>query len=121
MTPSRKPVIKLRGEITSPPFSVEARREACFLLGLLQEGEKLGMPPSRPMPIIGKGCHELRVRDENKNWRIIYHVATESIVILAVVEKKSATLPKRVSQPTRRDSARTSRCEVRTTVQNLHR
>lgn len=96
MTPTRKPVITLRGEIKSPPFSVAARREAGFLLGMLQEGHTLGMPQSRPMPNIGKGCHELRVRDENKQWRIIVHIGREAIVMLDVVAKKSGKLPTRV-------------------------
>ncbi len=96
MTAARKPIIWLHGEIKTPPFSAGARREAGFLLGLLQEGEKLEMPQSRPMTGIGKGCHELRVGDENTNWRIIYHLAGDAIVILAVTKKKSAKLPKRV-------------------------
>ena len=94
MTADRKPIHWLHSEIKTPPFSAEARREAGFLLGLLQDGEKLEMPQSRPMTGIGKGCHELRVRDKDHNWRIIYHLAGDGIVILDVVEKKSATLPK---------------------------
>jgi hypothetical protein len=57
-------------------MSREARREMGFLLRLLQEGEKLSLPLSRPMPIIGTGCHELRVNDENKTWRLFYHLDT---------------------------------------------
>lgn len=96
MTADRKPILWLHSEIKTPPFSEKARKEAGFLLGLLQDGEKLEMPQSRPMTGIGKGCHELRVRDEDTNWRIIYHLAGDEIVILDVVEKKSAKLPKRV-------------------------
>ena len=40
----------------------------------LQQGEKLGLPHSRPLPTIGSRCHELRIRDQNINWRIIYRI-----------------------------------------------
>ena len=33
------------------------------LLVLLGEGESLGMPVSRPMPVIEHGVHELRIKD----------------------------------------------------------
>ena len=45
-----KPLIWLHGEIKTPPFSSAARIEAGFLFRLLQMGEKLNMPHSRPMP-----------------------------------------------------------------------
>ena len=60
----RKRIVWLRGGIKSPPFSVSARRKAGALIRMLQEGESLGMPQSRPMPIIGPRCQELRVKDE---------------------------------------------------------
>ena len=41
------------------------------------------------MPIIGKACHELRVNDRNKTWRLFYHLDVEPIVILDVSEKKT--------------------------------
>ena len=46
------------------------------------------MPHSRAMPGIGAGCHELRIIDDRRSWRIVYHVAEEAIVILHVFEKK---------------------------------
>lgn len=60
-----KPLAWLHGEVKTPPFSARARAEAGYLLRLLQEGERLGLPESRPMPRIGSNCHELRVVDEN--------------------------------------------------------
>src|SRR5947209_5365294 len=68
-----KPLVWLRGEVKTPPFSAEARVEAGFLLRRLQKGENLGLPHSRPMPSIGSQCHELRINDENQTWRIVYH------------------------------------------------
>ncbi|MEO6052985.1 MAG: type II toxin-antitoxin system RelE/ParE family toxin [Chthoniobacterales bacterium] len=81
----------LSGEVKTPPMGIEARREVGFLLRQLQEGEKLSLPHSRPMPSMGKGCHELRVNDKNKTWRLFYHLDLQSdaIVILEVDEKKT--------------------------------
>ncbi len=74
-------LVWLKGEVKSPPFSPEARLEAGFLLRKLQMGESLSMPHSRPMPIIGSGCHELRIQDKHKTWRIIYLIDVDAIVI----------------------------------------
>jgi phage-related protein len=91
-----KPLVWLRGEVKTPPFSSEARVEAGFLLRRLQKGESLGLPHSRPMPSIGPQCHELRINDENQAWRIAYHVATDAVVILDVFGKKTAATPNEV-------------------------
>src|SRR5208337_4008154 len=53
-----KPLVWLHGQVKSPPFAPEARLEAGYLLRLLQQGESLGLPRSRPMPSIGPGCLE---------------------------------------------------------------
>jgi len=71
MSPHDKPLVWLHGEIKTPPFSAAARLEAGVLLRLLQRGERLAMPASRPMPAIGPRCHELRIVDENVTWRIV--------------------------------------------------
>ncbi len=47
------PLVWLKGEVRTPPFSPEARLEAGFLLRRLQKGESFGLPHSRPMPAIG--------------------------------------------------------------------
>ena len=62
----------------------------------LQRGESLGLPQSRPMPDIGAGCHELRIVDGHANWRIMYYIAPDAIVILDVFPKKTAATPKQV-------------------------
>src|SRR5947209_7772031 len=92
--PSRKPLARLGGEIKTPPFSSEARLEAGTLLRRLQEGERLVMPRSRPMPSIGPRCHELRVRDENQFWRVIYRIDPDAIVMVAVFPKTTRATPK---------------------------
>ena len=67
-----------------------------MLLRQLQDGESLGMPHSRPMPSIGPRCHELRVRDEDQNWRIVYRFDTDAIVIITVFAKATQPTPKHV-------------------------
>lgn len=89
----RKPLAWLKGEIKTPPFSPEARLEAGFLVGLLQKGHKLKMPQSRPMPSIGKSCHELRITDQDKIWRIIYRLDADAVVIGDVFCKKTESTP----------------------------
>jgi len=67
MSPGDKPLVWLHGEISTPPFSKAARVEAGYLPRMLQKGETLPMPHSRPMPTIGARCHELRIVDETMN------------------------------------------------------
>ena len=96
-----KPLVWLHGEIKTPPFSREARIEAGYLLGLLQRGEKLSLPQSRPMPTIGRRCHELRLTDREHNWRIIYRIDPDAIVLLEVFSKKSGETPETVMETCR--------------------
>jgi phage-related protein len=91
-----KPLVWLKGEVKTPPFSAKSRLEAGFLLRRLQRGESLGLPYSRPMQSIGSQCHELRINDENQTWRIVYYVATDAVVILDVFSKKTAATPNEV-------------------------
>ena len=91
-----KDLVWLRGAITTPPFSKEARIEAGVLLRRLQQGEKLSLPHSRPMPSIGPGCHELRVQDRDITWRIFHFVDTDAIVLLEITDKKTRKTPQRV-------------------------
>jgi len=91
-----KPLVWLHGIVKTPPFSAAARLEAGYLLRLLQRGELLSMPHSRPMPSIGSHCHELRITDSDKIWRIIYRIDVDAIIIAEVFKKKSAATPRPV-------------------------
>jgi phage-related protein len=62
----------------------------------------LGMPHSRPMPSIGPRCHELRIRDENITWRIVYRVDEDAILILDVFTKSARETPGNVIENCRR-------------------
>jgi phage-related protein len=91
-----KPLVWLQGEVATPPFSKNARIEAGGLLRRLQRGESLGLPQSRPMPTIGKRCHELRIVDGDATWRIVYYIGIEAVVVLAVFAKKTPATPPQV-------------------------
>jgi phage-related protein len=91
-----KPLAWLHGEIKTPPFTEEARREAGYLLRLLQVGEELEMPHAEPLPIVGPRCGALRVRDGNHNWRIMYRIDSDAVLILEVYAKKTAKIPQSV-------------------------
>ncbi len=96
MNEDDKPLVWLEGEIKTPPFSREARIEAGTLLRRLQRGEKIGLPHSRPMPSIGRRCHELRIPDEDISWRILYRLDADAVILGNVFPKKSGRTPKKV-------------------------
>jgi phage-related protein len=91
-----KPLILLHGEIKTPPFTAKGRREAGWLLGQLQQGLTPVFPQARPMPSIGPRCGELRVRDAEHNWRIIYRVDSDAVLVAEVFPKKTGTTPRHV-------------------------
>jgi len=91
-----KPLVWLHGEVKTPPFSRAARIEVGVLLRQLQEGISIALPHSRPMPSIGARCHELRVRDEQRNWRVIYRIDYDAVLIVEVFSKTTRATPKKV-------------------------
>ena len=93
MSPAHKPLVWLSGEVKTPPFSAEARIQAGYLLRMLQSGATLTLPHSRPMPVVGARCHELRIQDENRTWRVVYRVDADAIVIADVFAKTSQATP----------------------------
>ena len=96
MGPGDRPLVWLRGEVKTPPFSAAAPVQAGLLLRRLQRGEKLSMPHSKPMPSIGSKCHELRIVDENVTWRIVYRLDSDAVVIVDVFAKKAKQTSRRV-------------------------
>jgi len=45
------------------------------------------------MPSIGARCHELRIQDTHKTWRVVYRVDTDAIVIAEVFSKTTRATP----------------------------
>jgi phage-related protein len=60
------------------------------------------MPHSRPMPAVGAHCHELRIRDTDADWRIVYRSDADAIVIVDVFSKKTRATPRHVIDACRR-------------------
>ena len=96
MSTNDKQLVWLHGEVKSPPFSLVARRETGLLLRLLQQGHDLVLPHARPMPRLGPRCHELRINDHGRAWRILLRIDRRAILILHVFDKKTPTTPHRV-------------------------
>jgi phage-related protein len=48
------------------------------------------------MPSIGSGCHELRVRDENGDWRVVYRADEVAVVVVDVFRKQTRRTPRSV-------------------------
>jgi phage-related protein len=67
------------------------------------------------MPGIGHGCHELRVQDEKRAWRLVYLVDADAIVILDVFSKTTSQTPKAVIDACKGRLKRfhSTQCEVR--------
>ena len=104
-----KPLVWLHGEVKSPPFSAGARVEAGYLLRMLQKGESLSLPHSRPMPSIGRRVHELRIVDRDSTWRIVYRVDADAIVIAEVFAKRTRQTPQRTLEVCRQRFAQYDR------------
>ncbi len=94
--PVRKPLVWLHGEVKTPPFTTAGRQEAGMLLRLLQEGESLGKPQAEPLPDVGLRCGALRIRDADHNWRIMYRVDADAVLVLDVYPKKTRKIPDEV-------------------------
>ena len=67
-----------------------------MLLRRLQRGEVLGLPQSRPMPAIGRRCHELRIIDADVTWRLAYRLDSDAILVAEVFAKKTQATAKSV-------------------------
>lgn len=51
-------------------LELSLKRELAEAFALLAEGENLGLPLSRPMPVIEHGAHELRIKDRSGQYRV---------------------------------------------------
>ncbi len=91
----RKPLLFEAGAYESLiAFPAAARREAGHELDLVQQGQ----PPDdwKPMPTIGIGVSEIRIRNQAGAYRVIYVAKfEEAVYVLHCFEKKS----QRTSRP----------------------
>lgn len=83
---------KVSKELEKLEFSL--RRELAEAFVLLAEGESIGLPLSRPMPVIEHGVHELRVKDRSGQYRIFYYTKkADAILIFHFFKKKTQETP----------------------------
>ncbi len=75
-------------------FPEDSRHDAGFQLDKVQRGEQ--PTDFKPMPTIGKGVEELRVRDESGAYRVIYTARLpDAIYVLHAFQKKAQATAKR--------------------------
>jgi phage-related protein len=81
----------------------KTREDLVHLLALLREGRSLGMPISRPMPIVSHGVHELRLRDRLGQIRVFYFTKIQdAILVFHLFRKKTQHTPAREIETGRR-------------------
>ncbi len=90
-------------------FPEEIRGDLADALARLDAGLMLSLPLSRPMPAIGRGVHELRLRNRSGAYRVVYALGTRGAVHVLHAFKKTtqATLARSL------ELARTRLKEVR--------
>lgn len=75
-------------------FPKQARRQAGFQLDRVQRG--LEPFDWKPMPSVGSGVREIRVRDESGAYRVLYVAKfEEAVYVLHCLQKKTQATPKR--------------------------
>lgn len=75
-------------------FPEDVRRAIGKAICDLQSGHTLSMPLSRPMPGLGAGAAELRIRDSSGIYRAFHLVkVADAILVFHAFVKKSQTTP----------------------------
>jgi phage-related protein len=71
-------------------FPEEIRGDLADALARLDAGLVLSMPLSRPMPGIGQGVHELRLKDRPGAYRVVYAlIQRDAVHVLLAFKKKT--------------------------------
>jgi len=67
---------------------VDARQDAGYQLDRVQRG--LQPDDFKPMPTIGRGVEEIRIRDDAGNFRVIYTARfADAVLVLHAFQKKA--------------------------------
>ena len=78
-------------------FPLPVKEELADAMALLEIGEVLAPPASKPLGKIAKGLHELRLRDSSGQYRVIYLMRSrDAIYLLHAFKKKSQQIELRV-------------------------
>jgi phage-related protein len=76
-------------------FPEEIRGDLADALARLDTRQTLALPLSRPMPSIGSGVHELRLKDRSGAYRVFYVLLGAGVVyVLHAFHKKTQATPK---------------------------
>jgi phage-related protein len=79
------------------------RAHLAELLAMLSEGQNLGMPVSRPMPIVEHGAHELRIKDRTGAYRVFYFTKQAgAILVFHLFKKKTQESPQKEIETAKR-------------------
>ena len=76
-----------RREILQLPEDI--RGDLADALARLDAGHTLSMPLSRPMPSVGRGVHELRLKDRSGAYRVVYAIVKSGDVHVVHAFKKT--------------------------------
>jgi phage-related protein len=69
-------------------FPKEVRQNAGYQIELVQDGKQ--PDDFKPMPSIGRGVEEIRIRDESGAYRVIYTARlAEAVYVLHAFQKKT--------------------------------
>jgi phage-related protein len=90
------------GRSKEPAVFVEGAFAGWTLFAVVQRGEVLSMPISRPMPSIGVRCHELRIGDVHHTWRVIYRAEVDRVLVVDVFDKNQNKTPQTIIETCRK-------------------
>ena len=94
LTACRREIVELPDEI---------RGDLADALARLDAGHSLSMPLSRPMPSLGRGVHELRLRYRSGSYRVVYAIVRSGNVhVIHAFKKKAQATPRRTIELVRR-------------------
>lgn len=75
-------------------FPEDARHDAGYQLEIVQRGQQ--PDDFKPMPTIGRGVEEIRVRDDSGSYRVIYTARlADAVYVLHAFQKKTQATSKR--------------------------
>ena len=76
-------------------FPEEVRRPLGKAILELQQGIKLSYPLSKPMPSVGSGVEELRIKDRTGAYRVFYLTrSAQGVLVFHAFVKKTQKTPK---------------------------
>jgi phage-related protein len=91
-----KPLVWLEGEIKTHRLPQRLASKPGRSYDVSNRGRTLECRIHGPCRPWGPGCHELRIRDADQNWRVIYRIDADAVVIVDVFAKRTGQTPQNV-------------------------